>query len=626
MRDMIDAPTRERFDLYLREIEHNGEAQGVLAVRTRSGERRLWEYHNTLRRTGTGRPVVWGIAHDVTERVQAETAVQASNDKLLRLTREQDEIIKGLTLFRNLLNQSTDAIQVVDPVTRRFLDVNDRACEALGYTREELLTMTVPDIDLEMDGSQCLKLQSQQSPASITIERTHRRKDGTTFPVEISLRRVRLDREYCVAVTRDITERKRAAQLLEESEKRFRAVYEKSPLGICVVDTSTGRFLHANPKYCEITGRTEQDLLSRDFYSITHPADLAENRINATQLVKGEIPSYDIEKRYVLPDGSIRWVHATAVSVVGDSTGTSQSIAIVQDITERRQADEDLRASDERLRLALKVAKIGMFERNLKTGESLWSPETEAMHGLAPGTFPKSIAAFLELVHEEDRPRVARLVEQSMTEGEVEGEWRVPWPSGRWRVFKDAEGKPARIIGMDSDVTERKQTEEALRQSEERFRVALKNSPIAVFNQDRDLRYTWMYNPQLSRPASELVGKTPFEFFGREDYERITEARRRVLETGVGMRDEIQFMDQGRKRYLDTTIEPLRDATGTVIGLTGSNMDVTELRETTEALRQAKERLAEEKLYLEQEIDTELGFEEIIGQSKRAEGRDGGRW
>src|SRR5208282_2658223 len=102
-----------------------------------------------------------------------------------------------------------------------------------------------------------------------------------------------------------------------------------------------------------------------------------------------------------------------------------------------------------------------------------------------------------------------------------------------------------------------------------------------------------------------------------EDGDSIVEVRRRVLETGVGTRHEMQVTDpDGRKHYFDTTIEPLVDANGAVIGLTGSGTDVTELRETSEALREAQKKLAEEKLYLEQEIDTELGFSEIVGNSK----------
>ena len=98
-------------------------------------------------------PIVRGIAHDVTERVRAEKALRATNEKLLKTAREQERMLRELTLFRTLLDQSNDAIEVVDPETLRFLDVNERACVELGYSREELLSMTVYDIDPEVDAS-----------------------------------------------------------------------------------------------------------------------------------------------------------------------------------------------------------------------------------------------------------------------------------------------------------------------------------------------------------------------------------------------------------------------------------------------------------------------------------------
>lgn len=767
MRDFIDPKFRPQFDDYLREVERTGESQGVIAVMTRAGERRFWEYSNTLRTEGVEAPVVRGIAHDVTDRVRVEKTLRKKNDEMAQKVREQEAVVRELKLFRTLLDHSNDAIEVIDAETMRLLDVNEKLVADLGYSREELLSMTVYDVAPHVTHDSIARVTEQlRKSGYVTLEGVHRRKDGTTFPVEVNVTRVQLDREYMLSMTRDITQRKRAAELLEESEKRFRAVYEGAPVGICLIETSTGRFLRANPRYCEITGRTEQDLLNRDFCSITHPDDVMANRTNAIRLAKGDLSSYEIEKRYVRPDGSIRWVNVTAVSLPGDGASTPWSIAIVQDITERRQAQQALRESEarersrvkeletildtlpipvliahdrdcrkmtanragrehlhlkpganaslsappaekpphrvllnggevpvqhlpmqlaaatgfpvlqsaskviledgteryelgnaapllddegrvrgavgaaiditdrvlaeqalqeseERLRLAQEVARIGTFERNLQTGESRWSPEMEAMYGLAPGKFPRSIEAFLKLVHEADRPSVARLVEQSMQSGDVEGEWRVVWSdgtvhwiAGRWRAFKDQHSRPLRILGMDFDITDRKRTEEALRQSEERFRVALKNSPIAVFTQDRDLRLTWVYNSRLPQPISETLGKTMDQLFATEEAAEMTELRRRVLETGVGSHHELQISLGGRKRYFDTTIEPLFDPAGKVVGITGASTDVTELRETTEDLREAKKKLAEEKLYLEREIDTELGFGEIIGQSR----------
>ncbi|MGD0508663.1 MAG: PAS domain S-box protein [Terriglobales bacterium] len=490
MRDFVDPQFRAQFDAYLREIERTGEARGLLAVVTRSGEQRIWEYHNTLRTEGVARPIVRGMAHDVTDRVRSEKALRATNDQLLKTAREQERTLHELKLFRTLLDQSNDAIKVVDAETLRFIDVNEKACVDLGYSRDELLSLTVYDVDPNADESLLSRMRQQWRDSGFSlIETTLRRKDGTTFPVEVNTRLVRLDREYVVAVSRDITERKQAEEALRESEQRFRTVYERSPIGIALVDSCSGRFLQVNPKFCEIAGREGEELLRMDLASITHPDDTGRTSEYLQQLAEEKLANYELEKRYLRPDGSVRWVRVQAVP--------------------------------------------------------MWS------------------------------------------KGEQQ----------RWHM------------GLVEDITERKQAEEALRLSDERFRVALKNSPIAVFNQDRNLRYTWMYNSQLPFSDSEKLGKNVGEVFDPEEAARIAEVRRRVLETGEGARDEIQVTFGGRKQYLRTTIEPLLDSAGAVIGLTGAAMDVTELRE-------AQRKLTEEKLYLEQEIDTELGFGEIIGHSK----------
>jgi len=490
MRDFVDPQFRAQFDVYLREIARAGESRGLLAVLTRSGEQRIWEYHNTLRTEGVPRPIVRGMAHDVTDRVRAEKALRVTNEKLLKTAREQEEILQELTLFRTLLDKSNDAVKVIDPQTLRFLDVNERSYTELGYSREELLSMTVRDIDPNADESLLARVQQQLRESGFArMETVHRRKDGTTFPVEVNMRQVRLDREYGVSISRDITERKRAEEALRESELRFRAVYERSPIGIALVDSRTGRFLQVNPRFCEIAGRKGEELLQMDLASITHPDDIGRTSECLQQLAEEQLANYELEKRYLRPDGSVRWVRVQAVP--------------------------------------------------------MWS------------------------------------------KGERQ----------RWHM------------GLVEDITGRKHAEEALRLSEERFRVAIKNSPIAVFSQDRDLRYTWMYNSQLPFSGNEKLGKTPADLFDPEEAARIMEVRRRVLETGVGARHEVQVTCDGKRQYLSTTIEPIFDSTGAVTGITGAAMDVTPLRE-------AQKKLTEEKLYLEQEIDTELGFGEIIGRSK----------
>jgi len=143
---------------------------------------------------------------------------------VLRDVTEQKQADHVLRLFRALIDQSNDAVEVIDPDTLRFIDVNDKACKDLGYTREELLAMTVFDIDPNgQEFCSTAGLEKLRASGSIVRESVHKKKDGSTFPVEISMKFVQLEqRSYFVTVSRDITDRKRSEATLRESEDRYR--------------------------------------------------------------------------------------------------------------------------------------------------------------------------------------------------------------------------------------------------------------------------------------------------------------------------------------------------------------------------------------------------------------------
>jgi PAS domain S-box-containing protein len=203
MRDLIAPEFRDEFDAYLSRIERLGAASGLLAVMTRSGERRIWEYHNTLRREGVTTPIVRGLAHDVTEQKRAEKLAREASEGLLHKMGESQRTIQELKLFRALVDHSNDAIEVVDPETLRFLDVNEKACSVLGYSREELLSLGVFDIDSAVTESSIIPIREQwREMGGLMLESVHRRKDGSTFPVEVSTRQVHVDRDYVVAISR----------------------------------------------------------------------------------------------------------------------------------------------------------------------------------------------------------------------------------------------------------------------------------------------------------------------------------------------------------------------------------------------------------------------------------------
>jgi formate hydrogenlyase transcriptional activator len=441
--------------------------------------------------------------------------------------------------------------------------------------------------------------------------------------VELSTKQVHVDRDYVVAVARDLTERKVAEARLTASETRYRAVHDRAPVGICRVEVGTGRFLGVNPKYCEIVGRTEEDLLGRTFLSITHPDDLMQGQQNLRQVADVRKRHCEIEKRYVRPDGSVRWVELEVVTMGREDAEPDSYLAIVQDITERRQSGESLREY-ERVVEGLEEM-IAVVDRNYRyvIANRAFLEYRGLRKDQVVGRFVSDIigqAAFVDRVKEKmDECFLGKVVQYQLI---------YDFPKlGRKELcasYFPIEGRTGvdRLAMIVRDITEQKQAEQARRKAEEnlqksesRLRLALDGSPIKVFNQDRELRYTWVYNLQEGWSEEDYLGKTDEEIFGPENAAKMLAIKRPVLETGRGTRQEFTLKARGKIYYCDITVEPLVDAAGQVVGVNCACVDITQLREIMEELRLAKEKLAEEKLYLEESIDSELGFGEIIGRS-----------
>ncbi len=134
----------------------------------------------------------------------------------------------------------------------------------------------------------------------------------------------------------------------------------------------------------------------------------------------------------------------------------------------------------------------------------------------------------------------------------------------------------ARVLARLEQERKLAAAEEALRVSEERFRVALKNSPIMVFNQDTDLRYTWVHNESVLEMGKDMLGQTDTELAPAEEADRLTQIKARVLVTGAGLRQEFSRLVSGKVHFYDLTVEPVRDPSGKITGITGAAMEVSE--------------------------------------------------
>ena len=257
--------------------------------------------------------------------------------------------------------------------------------------------------------------------------------------------------------------------------------------------------------------------------------------------------------------------------------------------------------SQERLQLVMDASSDGLWDWDLRSGLAYLSPQYYAMLGYTPGEVRPDREFFEGLLHPEDRSRALATMNAHLAGQTAESvfecrmvtrEGTVKWMLGRGKVVeRDGAGAPLRMVGTISDITARKRMEEALRVSEERFRLALAAAPVLVFNQDRDLRYTWIGNPVLGLEAPAILGRTDEELLGEAMARPLTTIKRRVLETGRGERQEVWVSREAKLGCFDLMAEPLHDASGEVAGITCAAMDITERKRAEEALHALSARL-----------------------------------
>ncbi len=268
-------------------------------------------------------------------------------------------------------------------------------------------------------------------------------------------------------------ERKKTEEVLRESEERFSGAFEYAPIGVALV-LPDGRWFQVNRVLCELLGYSEAELLTRTFQDITHPEDLQADLENVRQLLAGEIRSYQMEKRYVHARGHFITVLLN-VSLIRDRHGQPRYfISQIQDITERKRAEELLQESQQRLALAKESAHFGIWDWNVAPNKMVWDARMYELYGIREEAFSGAVDAWQKSLHPEDRARGDYAVHAAL-DGikDFHMEFRVVWPNGEIRylegqaiVQRAGDGSPTRMIGVNWDITERKKLEAQLIQSQ----------------------------------------------------------------------------------------------------------------------------------------------------------------
>ena len=392
------------------------------------------------------------FVRDTTKRKQAEEALRESEER-----------------FRRLVEQAVDTI-IVHDIEGQILDANQQACDSLGYSREELLTLSIADIEDNYKPGAVWQYVIHGLP--VTVNSRQRRKDGTSFPVEVRLGLLEFKgQQLILSLTRDITERKRAEEALQESEAKFRSIVENANDIIFRV-TPDGVFSYISPNWSDILGHEVSEVEGKVFTPFVHPDDLPICLGTLHRAIETGHKQSGVEYRVRHKNGTWRW-HTSNLAVLKDASGEVVSlVGIARDISDRKQAEEALRESEERFRNLVESTNDFIWEVDENALYTYVSPQIRDILGYEVAEVVGKTP--FDLMPPEEAYRVAEMISNQValrrpltnlenTNLHKDGHLVVLETSGV--PFFDKAGNFKGYRGIDRDITKRKQTEEAIRQS-----------------------------------------------------------------------------------------------------------------------------------------------------------------
>lgn len=621
LRSESEALGRTDFDLFPEEIARSFHADDQSVIQNgipivnkdelvvdRHGQNRwLRTTKLPLRNKGSEIIGVVGVSRDITDVKEAEAS---------------------LRLFRTLIDHSTDAIEVIDPDTGRLLDGNERAWSDLGYTREEFLSLSIQDIALNIDRRGFKSTGNEVRGAeSLVFESTHRRKDGSTFPVEIHMNYVQLNRGYIVAVAHDITKRRSAEEVIRDSEERFRMVFDHVFDGISIYsedpDPARRRLIECNDRYAAMSGRSRDQLLEiGSTIGLQRPLDDATNDKRVESLSRGT--AYHGSFSWIRPDGQDNAVEYVAMPITWQ--GQSYSIGIDRDITERTKAERQLLESERRLSEIVQSFPEATLVIDREGVVVAWNRAMEELSGvtadkmLGKGNYEYALPFYGErrriLVDAvmRDSKDIESMYPDCVRQGDsVTTEILLTTQAGEQlcmfstaTALRNSDGEITGGIESMRDITSSRAAERALRESEERFRLISDNIAdlITVVDRAGICLYASASHRREGIDPARIVGSSFLDYIHPDD---ATEVRRGMAKVfteqthqslGFRLRNK-----EGGWQFKEAAVSLLSsEADGKLVAV---------IRDVTDRMKQEEERFSLQKQLRQRNLELERTLEDM---------------
>ncbi len=403
----------------------------------------------------------------------------------------EDKLRESEEKYRVYIDNAPEGVFVVDDAGK-YIDANPAALAMSGYSLDELKRMSIPDLlhpDSLAEGA--TQFESLLKTGKSLGEAKCVRKDGSAFIMRINA--VSIAKNKHIAFCVDITDKIRNEQALRLSESKFKTYFDMQTIGIATT-TAEIEWDEINDAFADMFGYSREEMSRIKWGDLAHPEDLPTIEEKFDLLRSGEIHSFAADARFIRKDGSTLWATMSAGAARNADGEAERFISALLDITEKIEAQRALVQRENLLQMALSGSKMGVWEWDVLSGKTASDQNSMNIIGYMPGEAGSSIDWLWKNTHPDDLNRVAKELQENIVGGTdmFEFEYRVKAKSGEWKwlldrakiVERNEKGAPLKMTGTHIDITERKNAEERLKQSEYMYRMLFDNAGDAIFIHD----------------------------------------------------------------------------------------------------------------------------------------------
>lgn len=544
-------------------------------IRTKSGEWQwISDYGKVVARDVANQPLrMIGTFRDIADRKRAESALAESQQRYQNLIENSPDIIERFDLQLRHLYVSPVLTKLTGLPTEAFLG---KTCRDLGMDENMIKTWeTAAARLLETGQKQVIEF------ATLTLEGMR------SFEMAIAPEMTNVGTiSSILCISRDITERKQTETALRQSEEKFRVLVTQSPVGILQTDAQ-GRCVYVNPRWTEMTGLAFQSAMGDGWIQALHPENREKIFQEWVQATQADRP-FNLEYRFQKPDGTVLWVSGQTIAVRNDQGEVIRYFGTVMDITARKEAEATKQALIESIPdFLVRMRRDGVQLEVLNRGniQMLQSDIRDV-----PGTH---ITKVLPSTIAEER---LELTQQALASGTIQTQ-EYQFEVNGTVVYEEARIAP---LGVDEvlvvvrDITERYRAEQALRESEEKFRQLAENihQVFFILSVEGDMLYISPAYEQVWQRSRASLYANPhswLESIHPDDQEKITATLHNQIALKQAFHETYRIVRQdGEIRWITSHSFPLRDETGTVVRFTGIAEDITQQKQAEAALRQSE--------------------------------------